>query len=163
MLLSSPLLSSLGASPFIRNTHAQSIMGQSRSQSPIPAGHGRGEGGSYRVLSGRGLVMASLFQTDPIKRQRLSTEPDSHSPIVNMSGLPKVNPHLSSLDKDFLYHIGYDSHQCREAFKDVKVCVWSDQGMVVDFCWSALCGFSRSILHRTATVKLILLWWFMPY
>jgi hypothetical protein len=31
------------------------------------------------------------------------------------------NPHLSSLESDFLYHIGYSSGDCREAFKDVKV------------------------------------------
>ena len=31
------------------------------------------------------------------------------------------NPHLSSLDSDFLYHIAYSSDECRETFKDVKV------------------------------------------
>ena len=80
-------------------------------------------------MSGRGLVMASKRDLDlegdastiAIKRQRLSTEQDNHSATVNMSGLPNVNPHLGSLDKDFLYHIGYDNHQCKDLFKDVKV------------------------------------------
>jgi phage terminase large subunit-like protein len=78
-----------------------------------------------------GVVSCSLeggTLRNAIKRQRLSTEQDNHSTTVNMSGLPKVNPHLGSLDKDFLYHIGYDNHQCKETFKDVKVC---DQGMIV--------------------------------
>ena len=35
------------------------------------------------------------------------------------SGLP--NPHLASLESDFLYHIGYSSHDCKDLFKDVKV------------------------------------------
>ena len=79
-------------------------------------------------MRGRGLVMATLSgddgdtcSTNAIKRQRLSTELDNHSAKVSMSGVPRVNPFLSDLEKDFLYHIGYDSHQCKEAFKDVKV------------------------------------------
>ena len=81
-------------------------------------------GGAKAVVSGRGLVMATLEDdacTNAIKRQRLSAEQDNHSSTVSMSGLPKVNPHLRSLEKDVLYHIGYDSHQCKEIFKDVKV------------------------------------------
>lgn len=78
-------------------------------------------------MSGRGLVMASErdhegdASTNAIKRQRLSIEQDNHSAAVIMSGFPNVNPHLGSLDKDFLYHIGYDNHECKEKFKDVKV------------------------------------------
>ena len=78
-------------------------------------------------MSGRGRVMESKrhlegdASTNAIKRQRLSAEQDNHSTAVSMSGLPKVNPLLGSLEKDFLYHIGYDSHQCKETFKDVKV------------------------------------------
>ena len=81
-------------------------------------------GGAKAVESGRGLMMATLEDdacTNAIKRQRLSAEQDNHSSTASMSGLPKVNPQLSSLEKDFLYHIGYDSHQCKETFKDVKV------------------------------------------
>ena len=32
-----------------------------------------------------------------------------------------VNPHLGSLESDFLYHIGYSSQDCKALFKDVKV------------------------------------------
>ena len=84
------------------------------------SGNGRGKGD----YNWRGLVMAALEDdacTNAIKRQRLSAEQDNHSSTASMSGLPKVNPQLSSLEKDFLYHIGYDSHQCKETFKDVKV------------------------------------------
>ena len=64
--------------------------------------------------------------TDAIKRQRLSTDQDNHSTKESMSGLPDVNPHLTSLEKDFLYHIGYDNHQCKDTFKDVKVRYFTD-------------------------------------
>ncbi len=36
------------------------------------------------------------------------------------------NPHLSSMDKDFLYHIGYSREDCKDMFKDVKVDIVAD-------------------------------------
>ena len=56
---------------------------------------------------------------DAIKRPRLSTEQDSHHTGKSMSDLP--NPHLDSLENDFLYHIGYSRRECEDKFKDVKV------------------------------------------
>ena len=74
---------------------------------------------------GRGLVMASsvgIAEGNAIKRPRLSGLEDGYPTETNeMAALP--NPHLSSLDKDFLYHIGYYGHECKELFKDVKVSV----------------------------------------
>lgn len=65
--------------------------------------------------------MASLdeygSETSATKIPRLSDLGDGFP--TNMAGLP--NPHLSTLDKDFLYHIGYFGHECKEKFHDVKV------------------------------------------
>ena len=64
------------------------------------------------------------FATGSIKRPRLTEEREKHSVKESMAttnGLPQVNPGLVSLEKDFLYHLGYDNHQCKELFKDVKV------------------------------------------
>ena len=44
---------------------------------------------------------------------------DEQSRVEPTSGLP--NPHLSSLEQDFLYHIGYSRPEIRELFHDVKV------------------------------------------
>ena len=93
-------------------------------------------------MSGRGLVMESKrhlegdASTNSIKRQRLSAEQDNHSATVSMSGLPKVNPLLGSLEKDFLYHIGYDNRQCKETFKDVKVS--KHKYTLCRFCFTSL-------------------------
>ena len=32
------------------------------------------------------------------------------------------NPHLSTLNGDFLYHIGFSRHEIRDIFHDIKVC-----------------------------------------
>ena len=39
--------------------------------------------------------------------------------VTNQRGLP--NPHLSSLNGDFLYHLGFSRHEIRDIFHDVKV------------------------------------------
>ncbi len=39
--------------------------------------------------------------------------------------VPK-NPHLSSMDGDFLYHIGYSREDSKDMFKDVKVAIVTD-------------------------------------
>ena len=41
------------------------------------------------------------------------------SRVETASNLP--NPHLSSLEEDFLYHIGYSRPEIKELFHDVKV------------------------------------------
>lgn len=33
------------------------------------------------------------------------------------------NPFLATMESDFLYHIGYSSHDCKDTFKDVKVLI----------------------------------------
>ena len=46
-----------------------------------------------------------------------SSAPKRHH--LDRDGLP--NPHLSSLESDFLYHIGYTREEVKQIFHDVKV------------------------------------------
>ena len=94
----------------------------------------------------------------PIKRPRLTEEPrENHSEKETMAttnGLPRVNPGLVSLKKDFLYHLGYDNHQCKELFKDVKVSVKQVRSFGL---FSSLVSSSKFVEVKARTVILIVL------
>ena len=47
-------------------------------------------------------------------------EPSMDANDASSASLP--NPYLSSLENDFLYHLGYSRHEIRDIFHDVKVC-----------------------------------------
>lgn len=74
-------------------------------------------------ISALSLTMSSQLkrrtgeiESDPASTNEPPPEKQAH---VEVTALP--NPHLASLDGDFLYHIGYSRHEIREIFHDVKV------------------------------------------
>ena len=64
-----------------------------------------------------------------IKKPRLESPDHSNSlsggEMASNNSVGRVcvpaNVHLSSMESDFLYHIGYSGHQCKDLFGDVKV------------------------------------------
>ena len=65
--------------------------------------------------------MSSPSELLPEEQDSSLEPPPEKVARVQSNGAALANPHLSTMDDDFLYHIGYSRHEIREIFHDVKV------------------------------------------
>lgn len=84
----------------------------------------RGQGYNYHAsVQQDRLSFAFTVMSSPSKHLTDGSlePPPTKQAHAQSNGAALANPHLSTMDDDFLYHIGYSRHEIRETFHDVKV------------------------------------------